>query len=268
MPPNSSFTKIVTLPSIIDAGSPLYIQAIFCDLYGNKIKNSTLIDALTLSYNNHTIPNLKKNLINGELYEFSFIPNFPPRNISIDIIYTDNNLGYNINLMPTNAYTYIQSKVNYDNTAVSGKNLLFMKAGENLDLNVYFKDSFNNSINTFENIPITATIKTPNNGKIKNYLDNLNYKFQQVSVSTGIDTYTFYSIIFTPRYQIVGSYSIKVEINIQDKNITIYQGKQLVKPGDIDPSKFKYSLNENGDNFVQKTMQRRLLQLDSIVCNF
>ena len=254
MPPNSSFTKIVTLPSIIDAGSPLYIQAIFCDLYGNKIKNSTLIDALTLSYNNHTIPNLKKNLINGELYEFSFIPNFPPRNISIDIIYTDNNLGYNINLMPTNAYTYIQSKVNYDNTAVSGKNLLFMKAGENLDLNVYFKDSFNNSINTFENIPITATIKTPNNGKIKNYLDNLNYKFQQVSVSTGIDTYTFYSIIFTPRYQIVGSYSIKVEINIQDKNITIYQGKQLVKPGDIDPSKFKYSLNENGDNFVQNNI--------------
>jgi hypothetical protein len=249
VPPAADRTLILSKPeSSIKPDTSITITFKLYDNFGNVyVRNTDIVNNLIVTNNNILVTNSAIQLKNdGETYEVSFIPAYPPRNCEINIFYKDSK--QQVSIIPALIRTKIESDPFYPNTIVSGTNMNEMNAGSKLDLAVTFYDKNNVCMDNVDNIPVSATVNGPLE---KDDVNRINFaiKFKlQVIESNDSAACTKSWIVDIPDNQIynaIGTY--KIIIKVGESGYEAKSFNQKVTADVLDIKKFVSRYQMAGD---------------------
>jgi hypothetical protein len=250
IPPDPRKTEINSLPTTINSGDRINIIFTLYDQFGNKYnKNTAILANLNILNNDKPVQNVNKQLLNDYQYSISFVAIYPPRQLSLKIMYSDST-GKNLMVHQNPLISYIISQPVWSNTVVSGLNMQRMKAGEKLDLNLYLKDINMQCVDTNDQIVMSANVEGPieatsDENKVRL---SFNFNLKKKDYNSTIDCNNYYAINIPSEgsnYFAVGTY--RITVSISNQNIKIAEFNQYVSPDTLDTSKFVSTWTTKGD---------------------
>jgi len=203
------------------------------DEFGNKFDTEEIIGDLIIE-NNGITADYSITLSGVQTYRATIKPQYPPREINIQLYYKDNSTK--VELLPEVEKSTFEFNLDYSKTIVNSKNINRMKAGELLDLNIILYDQQMNCYVSDDYSPSLLSVTVQ--GPLEKKAELRTYQFYRYEDSKSECKY-IYKIKMDEenRYVETGSYSIVVYA--VDHTYTLATYTQTVISGDVDINNFK-----------------------------
>lgn len=234
--PSKQFTEVIqhVEPIVESDNNKLFLEFKLKDQFKNVFDSPDIIEFLFME-NNGIRVDCSFAYISNETYKATITPQYPPRDINLQMYYIEGNTT-KVELLPNIETSKFKFNLDYTNTIVVSKNINRMKAGENLDLNIILYDQKKNCYvdETYNSSLLSVTVQGP----LEKSAELRTYQFDRDEDPNSECKYT-YKIKMNPeeRYVETGSYSIVVYA--VDKVFTLATYTQTVISGDIDINHFK-----------------------------
>ena len=203
------------------------------DEFGNKFDTEEIIGDLIIE-NNGITADYSITLSGVQTYRATIKPQYPPREINIQLYYKDNSTK--VELLPEVEKSTFEFNLDYSKTIVNSKNINRMKAGELLDLNIILYDQQMNCYVSDDYSPSLLSVTVQ--GPLEKKAELRTYQFYRYEDSKSECKYIYkIKMDVENRYVETGSYSIVVYA--VDHTYTLATYTQTVISGDVYINNFK-----------------------------